>query len=293
MSQNIAEFIDAAWTEHAADPRGVATRLADAQPLLEREPRQVGAFLWIAEHLLLGHLGDADAMEPCLALAAPLVAQQADAQPAFDRARLATRVMRGGDPRAGEYPGAIRVRACATVANALAVRGDFSGARRLLDVAATLARADGGADALKGLAAGQHNVATHLQDGPRGADADALMMEAARASRDTWAEAGTWLNVERGEYVLASCAATMGDGAAATGHARACLDICAAHDADAFERFFGHEALVRGLLAAGDRAAAAAELPALRTLLGGIADEGDRRYAAGCLDKLQALVNPA
>jgi hypothetical protein len=294
MSETIAEFIDAAWNDHVADPRGVAARLPAARPLLERDPAQVGAFLQLAEHLLLGHLGDADAIRSWLDWAEPLVAQHPDAVPALARARLAARLLRGDVPNPGEQPAAMQVRALGTAINGLAARGDIARARRLLDTAATRARAPGaGADALKALAASYNNLASQLLDGARSPQADALMLEAAQASRDTWAEAGTWLNVERGDYGLALCAAAVGDGATSVGHARACLSICAANDADAFERFFGHEALARGLLARGERAAAASELPTMHTLLAAIDDDGNRAYAQSCLDKLQGLVNPA
>lgn len=293
MSQTLADFIDAAWNDHAADPQAVAARLPEARGLIEREPDQVGDFLGLAEHLLLGHLADPDAMEPWLAMAEPLVAHRPDAMPALARARLATRLLRGDEPQSAHEAVTLRVRACGTAVNGLAARGEIARARRLLEHAASLARADGGSDAVKALAAAFNNLASQLLDGARGPDADALMLEAAQASRETWAEVGTWINVERGEYVLALCAAAVGDGARAVGHACACLDLCAANEADAFETCFGQEALARGLLAAGEHDAAAAALQAMRALLPRIEDEGNRAFAQSSLDKLQAVVNPA
>ncbi|HEY0855487.1 MAG TPA: hypothetical protein VGE16_00415, partial [Albitalea sp.] len=171
-------------------------------------------------------------------------------------------------------------------ANGFVARGDGVRARHLLERAAAIGRAPGaGADALKALAAGYNNLASHLLDAPRDAERDALMMQAAKGSRDTWREAGTWLNVERAEYQLALCAAAIGDGEKAVGHARECLAICEANDADAFERFFAREALGRSLLAAGDPAAARGELAAMCALLGSI-DENTRAYPQSSLDKL-------
>lgn len=292
MNQTIADFIDAAWNDHVTDPHGVAARLSDARPLLEAEPQQVGAFLQLAEHLLLGHLGDADAMTQWLDLAEPLVARHPDAAPSLQRARLAARLLRGGELQAGEQPPAMQVRALGTAINGVAAGGDVPRARRLLDTAARVARAPGAGDhALKALAAACNNLASQLLDGPREPSADSLMIDAAQASRDTWAETGTWMNVERGEYLLALCAAAVGDTARAVGHAQACLAICDANQADAFERFFGHEALARARRVRGE--SAEAELATLRTLLADIADAGDRSYAQSCLDKLQAFVNPA
>lgn len=289
MSDTIGDFIDAAWDAHTTDPHGVAARLADAKPLLEREPAQLGAFLMFAEHLLLGHLADPDALEPWLAMAAA----HPDAAPALERARLAAHLLRGGELVAGAQPPALQVRALGTATNGLAARGDIAHARRLLAGAAALARAPGAPpDTLKALAACYNNLASALLDGPRAPQSDALMMEAAHASRDTWQDAGTWLNVERAEYLLALCAAALGDGAKARVHAETCLSICAENGADAFERFFGHEALARAQLARGDRAAAQSVLPAMQALLPAI-DDASRAHAQSSLDQLQGLVNPA
>lgn len=287
MSEGIAGFIDAAWNDHAADPRGVAARLAAARPLLEAQTAQVGEFLWLAEHVLLGHLGDADAMQPWLDVTAPLVALHPDAAPAFERARLATRLLNGALPVVGEEPPAVQVRALGSAVNGSIARGDSVRALHLLDHAAAIGRAPGaGAEALKALAAAYNNLASHMLDAPRDGERDALMMQAAQGSRDTWREAGTWLNVERAEYLLALCAAAIGDGENAVGHARECLTICEANDADAFERFFAREALGRSLIAAGDHAAARRELVAMQALLGSI-DEDSRGYAQSALDKLE------
>jgi hypothetical protein len=289
MTETVGDFLDAAWDAHAGDPAGVAARLPAAMAMLEREPAQAGAFLQFAEHLLLGHLGDPDALEPWLSFAASIP----DAAPALERARLAAHLMRGGELLAGAQPAAVQVRALGTAANGFATRGDIAIARRMLDTAASLARAPGApAEVLRALAAGYNNLATQLLEGRREPEADRLMMDTAHASRDTWQEAGTWLNVERAEYLLALCAAAIGDATQAVGHAEACLSICAAHDADAFERFFGHEALARALLARGDRVAAGARCEAMQTLLPAVADDL-RAHAQSSLDQLQRLVNPA
>ena len=77
----------------------------------------------------------------------------------------------------------------------------------------------------------------------RSADERALMILAAKTAREHWAIAGTWLETERAEYRLANTWRQAGDAARARGHAQACLDIVAANDGAALERFFGWEAL--------------------------------------------------
>jgi len=290
MSTTLASFIDAAWSEHERDLRGVAARLPEAKPLLAQEPEQAAAFVQLAEHLLLGHLGDADAMEPWFAVLAPLAAQQPDAAPFVARARLAARLLRGGVAQPDELPAPMLVRAHGTAVNGAAARSELARARELLQLAATTARQSGDTAAVKGLAACYNNLATQLLDAPRDAARDALMMEAAALSRSTWAEVGTWLQTERGDFVLALCAAKIGDGAQALQHARSCLAICEANAADAFERFFAHQAMGEALQVSGDAAGAAAELAAMRTLLPQVSED-HRSYAQSALDKLHAAVN--
>jgi len=287
----IGDFIDQAWTDHASDARAVAVRLPAARPLLAREPQQLAALVQLTEHVLLGHLGDADAIEPWLAEWAPLAAQQADAAPALDRARLAARLLRGGAAEPGEFAGGLVVRAHGTAANGMAARGDLARARRLLQSAEAIARADSGVDVIKGLAASCNNLASQLLDEPRDDARDTLMLEAAHQSRRTWAEVGTWLQVERADFILALCAAKVGDAAQALSHAQSCLAICEANGADAFERFFAQQALGEAYRVDGNMPRARDELEAMHRLIGDIDDAGNRAYAQSALDKLSAAVN--
>ena len=84
---------------------------------------------------------------------------------------------------------------------------------------------------------------------PRSADETVAMLDAAAASREFWARAGGWVEVERAEYMLAKCHLAAGDAAAALRHAQECMAICERNKADAFERFFG-----QGVLAQAHRA---------------------------------------
>jgi len=257
MTDDLSAFLEAAWNDHAADPAAVVARLPAARPLLEREPAQWPAFLQFAEHLLLGHLGDADAIEPWLALAAA----HPEATPALARPRLAAALLRRAELTTAPGPAALRVRAAGSAASGLATRGETDRARAVLDAAAALACGpDGDDDTHKALAAAYNNFASQLLDAPRDAAADTLMRHAAEQALVSWRAAGTWLHEERALYLLARCTAAVGDAAAAEAHARACLALCAAHEADAFERLYGHEALVHALLARGDRTQASAAL---------------------------------
>jgi len=84
------------------------------------------------------------------------------------------------------------------------------------------------------------------------------MLAAARTSREAWARAGGWRETERAEYLLAQCLLAAGDPQVAREHAQACAAICAANDADEFERFFAQAALALAQRGCGDVGAAAA-----------------------------------
>jgi hypothetical protein len=84
----------------------------------------------------------------------------------------------------------------------------------------------------------------------------------------------------------------VGDGVAALAHAKACLTTIEAHaaepQADAFERFFAHEALAWAHRTLGDAAAARRESQAAGALAPQVADASLRAYCEGELAKLQA-----
>jgi hypothetical protein len=115
------------------------------------------------------------------------------------------------------------------------------------------------------------------------------MMDAAQQARGAWARAGTWLNEERADYLLARCAAAVGDTAAALAHARSCLAICEANAADAFERFFAHEALGLALRAAGDADAADRARARMGLLIDDIAEAGLRAHAQASLARFDGV----
>jgi hypothetical protein len=120
------------------------------------------------------------------------------------------------------------------------------------------------------------------------------MLAAAQASRQLWTAVGSWVHAERAEYQLARCHAVVGDGTQALLHARACQAAVQAHaddpQADAFERFYAHEALAWAHLAAGDRAAAAEEHGRMRPLIELVADPEYRAWAVADANTLEAAL---
>jgi hypothetical protein len=292
MATTIGDFIEQGWNDHDSDLAGVADRLDAGLPLLKREPAKTGEFVGLVEHVVLSHLGDADAMSRWIERLAPLAAEQPDAQAPLARSRLALRLLRGEAVGADEQPRDVLIRAHGSAANGACARGDVGRARALLHAATALAP-DDDMGAVKALAAVSNNLASQLLADGRGPEPDALMMEAAELAQRCWHRAGTWMNAERADYLLAVCAAAMGDGQRALRHANACLSLCTAHGADAFELFFAREALGKASLAAGNRGNASDALAHMAELLPAIADEGDRAYAQSVYDKVKAALGTA
>jgi hypothetical protein len=285
----IDTFIEQAWNDHVSDLPAVVARLDEGFTLLAESPARLNDFLQLAAHVHLEHRGDAQAMQSVLDCSETLIASQPDAQAVVDKARLTMSLLRGESPEASTLPIAVRVRAHGDAACGLAARVEYTQARRLLQAAAAIARdadEEHRTPAGKALAASYNNLASVLLDGARSPDADTLMLEAAAQARNAWGVVGTWLNVERAEYLLSITHAAAGQGTAATEHAQACASTCEANAADAFERFFAQEAMTRALIAQGEPVAARQQTARMQALLSDIADEGNRAYAASVLAKL-------
>ncbi len=85
------------------------------------------------------------------------------------------------------------------------------------------------------------------------------MIHRAHASRWHWAQAGTAINLARGEWLCSRVYAVLGRAEPALWHARRCVEIGeAAEDREDWDLPAAYESMARALLVAGDRAAAAA-----------------------------------
>lgn len=273
-------WLASAWERHDREARDVLAGVLARAPALPDGDAGADA-LRLARHTALGHLGDAQALADLEAVLARAPAHAALA-PAVERARTALDTLAG---RAGAAPLAVRCAIAGDVATACVLGGRLDDARRaLFDLEAeALDHAD--VAVRRAFAASANGVASALLDGARGAAADALMLDAAALARRAWERAGTWTNVERADWLLAHCHAAAGDAAGALRHAQACLSRCEAEGADAFERFFGHEALAVAHRAAGDTAAAAAQRARMAALLPQVENADDRAYCERTLAK--------
>jgi hypothetical protein len=309
MNPDLRSFLDGANECHARQPRHFADELLARASALPADEAGAEAVRW-AEHVMLGHLADADALrrfleslrhpssagaawlEACArtqwalaAVSATMSTTQVDARSAAELA-----APEAEPPSAPTLSDAARWRALQNVVLALAWSGrtNEASARLRQDEAAATSHPD--ADARRAYAACANNVAQGLRDGPRGdCERDALMLEAATVARRAWAHAGNWLHVERADYQLARCHALLGHGAEALCAAHACQAACMAHGADADECFFAHEALWHAHRAGGDEVAATAERAHMQSLLADIADAEMHAWCAQAIAEINAI----
>jgi len=282
-------FLETAWSDHGDRPREVADRLAAALPQLAA-PGEVPPFVRLLTHVYGEHLGEwrqGVALLEAIGSRAVLVADTAAAG-ALARA-VATLRCAGGDAAAVAALGREdRVAATAGAAAIFTGRADLARAIPALDDALRLA--DGGlpdgSPAIRALAVAGNNLAAALEEKPDrdGAQTQA-MVAAARAGLRYWTRAGTWLEEERAHYRLARTLLAAGDPAAAVASAARCVDVCAQHEADAFERFFGHAVLAVAARAAGDAEGFATNRRHALEAYGRV-PEADRRWCGQALAEL-------
>ncbi len=286
----LAAFVAAGWERHAQEAQDVAAGLQELAPTLGADGDGAAA-LGLAEHVWLAHLHDTRGFATFLdALPATLAGAEATAMP-LRRARWVQSAAAPGPGPAGDLPEAWRWRALQNLWALWCAQGRVADVHAMLEQLHPVALAHEDTAARKALAATCWTVAQDLRETPRdGAARDALLLALAAVSRALWATAGSWVNVERGDWLLARCHAAVGRGEPALAHARACLALIEQHageaGADDFEHFFAHEALAWAHRAAGDAAAAAAEMALMRSHLAAITDDSLKPW---CQDALAAL----
>lgn len=287
-TESLADFVAQGWERHAEQAADVAAGLAARASRLDGD---AGGAVGLAEHVWLSHLKDPAGLEAFLQSLPSAVTDGESSGAPVRRARWVLATLAG--QAAPEIPDAARWRAMQNLWSVWVERGQVAPVRAQLEAEYPRARAHADPAARKALAASTYGLALELREGRRGdADRDALMLALAEASRELWATAGDWLNVERGHYEQARCHAVLGQGAPALQHARACLSIIEQNTgdarADAFETFFAHEALAWAHRAAGDTAGLAAQRSRMAQLQAQVNDSSLKPWceaAAAALDR--------
>ncbi|HSB89818.1 MAG TPA: hypothetical protein VLD63_07310 [Anaerolineales bacterium] len=108
---------------------------------------------------------------------------------------------------------------------------------------------------------------------------DERMVHAAHASLYHWLYAGTGINHQRGEWLIARVHILLGDPVLAERHTRRCLELTDEHAAEMqdFDFAFAHELAARTAALTGDRARAAMFIEKARQAGAAIADPEDRK----------------
>ena len=293
-------FIGQGWDDHVKDASGVAARLQTDGIALLSEARQIVPLAHLAHHVMGEHLGRwQDGLQFQRQLAALPLCQPGSAEALALRRFIASLQLASGtaapanvqaDERAAmSASDAIRVTAMA----AASLAGQDT-ARALALFQDALAQADRAAlpdtdPCARALAVSGNNLASTLEvKASRSTEERSLMILAAQTARRYWGIAGGWLETERAEYRLAITWLQAGDAVQARLHAQNCLDILAAHEGAALERFFGWEALGRAERAVGHAAGHDQALSQAEAAFAAL-EPSDR---SGCQASLDALRTP-
>ncbi|MEY2687249.1 MAG: hypothetical protein RL375_1447 [Pseudomonadota bacterium] len=266
----LTPFIDQAWVDHADQADAVAARFPSwvdellAAPAL---PDEVPALARLIAHVCGEHLALWQAGVDLILRLDDRAAALGDGRHRSVLARhvAALRLGAGDDQAAAALPVPEQVAALAQASVALAGQTAWPRAIALYRQALALAGScwgsargagDDGAAGVRALAVGGNNLASALEErGDLDLHHTQAMLEAAHAALEYWRVAGGWLEEERALYTLARCCLRAGYDAAAVAAAQACVDICQARQAPAFEHFFGQAVLALGQRAAGHTAA--------------------------------------
>ena len=138
------------------------------------------------------------------------------------------------------------------------------------------------------LAIGLFNLTWGLLDKKdRTKEEDDKMIHAAHASRFHWGEAGTPLELERGEQQISRVYSVLKRSEPAIYHAKRCLEICKTQGISDFDIAFGYEALARAYAVAGLKAQCEETLELARKAGLQIKKEEDRNYFLSELKTIQ------
>lgn len=114
------------------------------------------------------------------------------------------------------------------------------------------------------------------------------MIHAAHASRYHWSQAGTAVNLTRGEWQISRVYSVLGRGEPAHYHARRSLEICQENKIGDFDLAFAYEALARAASVSGDAKAVKENLALAKAAGEKIAEQDDKEYFFAELENIGA-----
>jgi hypothetical protein len=118
-------------------------------------------------------------------------------------------------------------------------------------------------------------VWNYLEKAERTLDEDDAIIHMAHASRHHWAQAGTAVNLARGEWHISRVYSTLRRAEPALYHAARCLDSCVQNRIGDFDLAFAYEALARASAVAGKSSGCAEFLRKAREAAGDITETDD------------------
>ena len=242
---NFDQFLEQAWSAHGDNAYAVGEQLKSARTLLTQSAQGPG-LARILVHVLGEHLGEWSSAQRELALLQehPLCCSDDQALSAVRVAQAALSLAQGQVPQGAKLSDVERVQALSSASAICLGRDELGNASELfelcLKLVALLPAASTGFQ--RPLAVAANNLACALGELPlRSEEQDAQMIKAAQTARQYWELAGTWLETQRADYVLAKSFLRAGKTQQAASHAVDCLTLCRSNDAPPFELFFAHE----------------------------------------------------
>jgi len=211
------DLLQQGWMDHAAKTEEVADRLDQGIDLVE-DGAGAARYMSLVSHAMGDHLGQRErATTLCERVVAKLGSDAgADAQVYLAVARRLSGDDEGANAAqeaAGAEDPALGVRIGLLVAQGHMHAGAWTDAASLYRAMLTTSQIlDKGHSAERTVAVVSNNLASELLGlRERNAAQDGLMADSAKAAADYWGRVGTWVNKERGEYLLSMVHRAMGD----------------------------------------------------------------------------------
>ena len=282
---DIKELINGGWGRHDKESEALAKDL-EANHALAETPAHVAAFIQLANHTIGEHLGDWD--RAC-ALAEKVMQGREDAHElAVPYSNLAVAQYVSGkvpDALASEAHAVrltdmekvgIVIRTRALVASALVGSKRLDEGAVVYDAALELARAqDEKLKCDQALAITSNNLASELSEKEtRTEGEDALMLKAAIASKEFWMKCGTWVNEERGDYLLAIVHNKLNQPDKALEHAAKAIEVIQANGEEEVDEAFINLAMAKSFHLKNDREHYDAAMARAQELADEFKDEG-------------------
>lgn len=237
------DYLSKAWNLHATEPQKVLDGFKDNFKIIESDS-DVLSMANIIVHVAGEHLGKwGEGLTLLKELKQNSLLRDMDS---FNRSIAILNLGANPDFAFNHYKPSDQARILAITSSALASQNDLSRAAKYLTMAKEITENELEKEdpANKSLGITGWNLACALEEKENLTKEEIdLMKLSAHVSRKFWEIAGTWKEVERGEYRLANTYLKAGEPDQALIHAKNCVAIVEANNNEPIEAFFGYEVL--------------------------------------------------